>query len=143
MKRLVCLLVWMFVAVGAADAADRTVCASGCQYTNLQPAIDAAVPGDTILLRAGATFTGNYVLRNKNTTSTAFITIRSDAPASALPAAGVRLVPPGKPGANVAQSALARLVGQGGSWRSTPVIKVDPGAHHYRLQFLDIDGKAN
>ena len=146
MKRLVCLLVWMCVAMGvagSADAANRTVCASGCQYTSLQTAINDAVPGDTILLRAGATFTGHFVLRKKNTTSTAFITIRSDAPATSLPADGVRLVPEGKPGANVTRAVLARLVGQGGNWRSTPVVRVEPGAHHYRLQFLDIDGAAN
>ena len=56
-----------------AKAATRTVCSSGCQYSGVQAAIDAAVPGDTILLRAGQTFVGNYVLRNKNTSSTLLI----------------------------------------------------------------------
>jgi len=125
--------------VASAEGGTRTVCASGCMYTNLQPAIDAAQPGDTILLRAGQTFIGNYVLRAKSGTTE--IVIRSDAPSSSLPAAGVRLVPAGRPGANTALSALARLRGQGGSWKSTPVIRTAQGAHHYRLQFLDIDGK--
>jgi hypothetical protein len=114
--RVVCLVACVFALLGRAEAANRTVCASGCQYTNLQPALDAAVAGDTILLRAGETFVGNYVLRAKPA-SAAFITIRSDAPDSGLPADGVRLVPAGKPGANVAPSALPRLLGQGGGWK--------------------------
>src|SRR5918999_229638 len=105
MKRLVCLLVCLYALLGRAEAATRTVCASGCQYTSVQTAIDQAAPGDVILLRAGQTFTGNLVLRAKSSTSTAFITIKSDAPASSLPADGVRLVPPGETGANVASSA--------------------------------------
>src|SRR5688500_5974317 len=110
MKYVVCLFVCVLPLLGRAEAATRTVCASGCQYTNVQTAINEAVPGDVILLRAGQTFLGNIVLRAKSSSSTAFITIKSDAPASSLPADGVRLVPPGKPGANVASSALPRLV---------------------------------
>lgn len=143
-------LVWVSTAVcvslvlsGRAEAASRTVCASGCQYTSLQAAIDAAIPGDTILLRAGQTFVGNVTLRNKNTTSTQYITIRSDAPDSSLPAAGVRLIPEGKPGANTKRSLLARLLGKGATYKSTPVVRTEAGAHHYRLQFLEIDGTAN
>jgi hypothetical protein len=124
-----------------ASAATLRVCKSGCTYTTLQPAIDAAQPGDTILLRAGETFVGNYTLRDKGS-STSFITIRSDAADSALPAAGVRLVPEGRSGANTARSALARLVGAGGAAKSTPVIRTAAGAHHYVIEFLDIDGAA-
>ena len=86
--------------IAPAEGATRTVCASGCMYTNLQPAIDAAQPGDTILLRAGETFIGNYILRAKS--GTAEIVIRSDAPSSSLPGAGVRLVPAGRTGAGLA-----------------------------------------
>ena len=131
------------MSAAAAQAANRTVCSSGCQYSNLQAAIDAAVPGDTILLRAGQTFTGNYVLRNKNTSSTQFITIRSDAADSNFPTASVRLIPEGKPGWNTRRSALARLVGSGGTSKSTAVIRAAAGAHHYRIQFVEIDGTAN
>ena len=59
----------------------------------------------------------------------------------ACPASGVRLVPSGRTGGNTALSSLARLRGQGGTWSSTPVIQTENGAHHYRLQFLEIDGK--
>src|SRR6185503_5644453 len=58
---------------------------------DLQAALNAAKPGDTILLEAGATFIGNFVLPVKQ--GDAVITIRSAAPAAALPAAGVRITP--------------------------------------------------
>jgi hypothetical protein len=124
----------------ASTAATLTVCASGCTYSDLQAALNAAQPGDTILLRAGETYTGHFELPVKSNSSGAYITIRSDAPASALPAAGTRLVPHGRPGGNTSLSALARLRGLGGHWKTTPVIEAAPGAHHYRLQFLDVDG---
>src|SRR4051794_26298910 len=137
MRVFVCLLVCVGALSGAAEAATRTVCASGCDYSNLQTAINDAVGGDVVLLRAGETFVGNFILRSKSSSSTSFITIRSDAPDSSLPADGVRLIPEGKPGANVTSSALPRLLGQGGAYKSTAVIRTEPGAHHYRLQFLD------
>ena len=85
------MFVWCLLAAGSADAATLRVCASGCSYTGVQQAVDAAQPGDTILLRAGETFVGHVVLRKK--TGTADILIRSDAADGDLPAAGVRLVP--------------------------------------------------
>ena len=126
----------------AAEAATLRVCASGCAFTGLQAAIDAAVPGDTILLRAGETFVGPFILRRK-AASTSWITIRSDASDTLLPPPGVRLVPSGKPGANTPLSLLPRLVGQGGPSKTTPVVRTDAGAHHYILKFLEIDGVAN
>jgi regulation of enolase protein 1 (concanavalin A-like superfamily) len=141
MTRGICLLVCLIAVTAAngAEAANRTVCASGCQHTTVQGAIDAAAPGDVILLRAGQTFTGNIVLRAKSSTATAYITIRSDAADSMLPAPGVRLIPEGKSGANVTRGQLARLIGVA-SDRAAPVIRTEAGAHHYLLQFLDIDG---
>jgi hypothetical protein len=134
-------LFFCVVAAGA-SAATLKVCASGCTYKALQPAIDAAAPGDTILLRAGETFVGPFVLRAK-AASTSWITIRSDAADSALPATGVRLVPSGKSGSNTSRSLLPRLIGQGGALKTTPVIRTAAGAHHYILKFLEVDGSAN
>jgi hypothetical protein len=124
------------------SAATLTVCASGCAYSDFQQALNASQPGDTILLRAGETFVGNFVLPAKSGSNTTPILVRSDAPDSALPADGIRLVPPGYAGANVALNRLARLKGVGGGYRTTPVLQTAPGAHNYRLQFLDIDGVA-
>lgn len=145
MRVVRCLFVCAGIVLAGshAKAASRTVCSSGCQYSDLQAAIDAAVPGDTILLRAGQTFTGNFILRNKNTSSTQYITIRSDAADSSFPASGVRLIPEGKSGWNTRRSALARLLGRGGTSKSTAVVRTAAGAHHYRLQFLELDGLNN
>jgi len=133
------VLLWLPPIVSAATL---NVCASGCAYANLQPALDAAQPGDTILLRAGQTFVGNFLLPAKTASSTAFITIRSDASDSTLPGQSTRLVPEGKPGANASRSLLARIVGAGGTAKSLPVLRTSSGAHHYRLQFIDFDGAA-
>ena len=139
----VALFSCLLVSVAAVDgfAATLKVCKSGCSYATLQPAIDAALPGDTILLRAGETFVGPFILRAKPESSS-WITIRSDASDSSLPAAGVRLVPSGKPGGNTSLTLLPRLLGQGGALKTTPVIKTAAGAHHYLLKFLEIDGSA-
>jgi hypothetical protein len=85
---LLAALAWMLAspnrirAQSSADPATRYVPRGG----NLQQALDAANPGDTILLEAGAAFTGNFVLRAKEGDGT--ITIASRA-LDALPE-GVR-----------------------------------------------------
>ena len=109
-------------AGGSGTGSTVTVPAGG----DLQRAIDAAVAGDTILLQAGATFAGSYVLPVKS--GSGFITIRSSAPDSSLPADGVRVSP-----ANAGQ--FARV--QGGV-AGMPAFVTAPGAHHFRLQFLEI-----
>jgi hypothetical protein len=139
--RLLLLLLAPLAVAANAFSATRTVCASGCMYSDLQAAIDAAAPGDTLLLRAGETFKGNFILRAKSGTS--WITIRSDASDSQLPSDGVRLVPSDRPGANTSKSLLPRLLGLGGALITTPVVQTAPGAHNYRLEFLEIDGSAN
>ena len=68
------------ICTATAQAATRTVAAGG----DLQAALDAAQPGDVITLAAGATFVGNFVLRNKGASTTS-ITIRSATPDSQLP----------------------------------------------------------
>jgi hypothetical protein len=91
---------------------------------DLQAAIDSAQPGDTLLLAAGATFTGNFFLPVKAGAS--FITIRSSASDSALPGPSTRMTP--------AYSALLpKLV----SPDTTPALIFAPGAHHWRLMFLE------
>ena len=66
------VLVILSVVVAAADAETRRVPAGG----NLQQALDAAQPGDVVLLAAGATFTGSFVLRKK--TGDGFVTVQTD-----------------------------------------------------------------
>ena len=105
----------------AAGAATITVNAGG----DLQGAIDAARPGDTILLQAGAVFTGNFVLPAKG--GTAFITIRSAAPDASLPAAASRISPS-------YAAALPKIRND----RNGAAFKTAAGASYWRLLFLEI-----
>jgi hypothetical protein len=103
-----------------AKAATLTVPAGG----SLQSAINAAQPGDTIVLDAGAVYTGDFVLPNKSGSS--YITIQSSR-VGELPE-GVRVGP--------AQSALfARLQSASAAGQ---VIRTAAGAHHYRFIGVEI-----
>lgn len=106
---------------GRASAATITVSAGG----DLQAAINAAQPGDTILLQAGAVFTGNYTLPVKGGTS--YITIRSSAPDSALPPAGTRITP-------AYSASLAKVR----STQAGPAFATAGPATYWRLMFLEI-----
>jgi hypothetical protein len=90
--------------------------------SELQKAINAAKPGETIMLAAGSTFKASVKLPNKK--GNEFITIRTSAKDSELPAENVRLDPK-KYG-----SKLAKIVG---SVKSEPVVYAENGAHHYRF----------
>src|SRR5215470_2074507 len=57
---------------------------------DLQSALDQAQPGDVVLLQAGATFKGNFVLRDKN--GAGWITIRTSTSDQNLPP-GTRVTP--------------------------------------------------
>jgi hypothetical protein len=93
---------------------------------NLQAAIDSAQPGDTILLTPGATYRGIFNLPVKS--GSGYITIRSAAPDASLPGAGVRMTP----------QYAAQLPRIQGGVAGAPAFTTSPGAHHYRLLFLDI-----
>lgn len=94
---------------------------------SLQQAVDSARLGDVILLRAGASYNVNLYLRTK-TTGTGWIVIRTDTPDAQLPA-GTRVKPSMAP-------KLAKLVSS--DIRNGPVIRLQAGAHHYRLVGLEI-----
>src|SRR5262245_31141431 len=97
---------------------------------DLQAAIDSAQPGDTILLPAGATFTGNFVLPPK--TGNGWIYIRTSTPDSNFPAPGTRITPS-------AAGLMAKIV----SPNDLPAFDTPAGAHHYRLIGLEITFSAN
>jgi hypothetical protein len=97
-----------------------TVAAGG----DLQAALDAAEPGDQVLLEAGATFTGNFTLRAKS--GTGWITIAGTDSAS-LPPAGQRITP-------AYAAALPKIV----TPNSTPAVATAPGAHHYRVVGVEV-----
>lgn len=95
---------------------------------DLQAALNSAQYGDEIVLAAGATFTGHFLLPAK--TGTGWITIRSSNLAS-LPAAGTRVSPSNS-------AAMAKIV----TSTIDPAIANDTnsvtGTHNYRLLGLEI-----
>ena len=108
-------------SAAASSAATITVSAGG----DLQAALNKAVPGDTILLQAGATFTGNFVLPKKS--GSTFITVRSSAADATLPGTGVRISP-----------TYAALLPKLRSPNTASAIQTATGAHHWRLMFLEL-----
>ncbi len=110
-----------------ADAATINVPADG----NLQSALNAAQPGDVIMLQPGATYVGNFVLPNKGALS-AFITIRSAAADSQLPAAGVRITP-----------AYAAMLPKIRSGNSAAAISTAAATNHWKLMFLEFQANQN
>jgi hypothetical protein len=91
---------------------------------DLQSAINAAQPGDTIVLQAGATYYGPFTLPYK--AGADYITIQSSA-AAQLPE-GQRVSPSQSP-------LFARLVT---AITGEPVIKTVPGAHHFKFVGLEM-----
>src|SRR4030042_6564921 len=49
---LVCVI-FLVVGAGSAEANTLTVCASGCDYSHIQAAVDAGNPGDNMLILTG------------------------------------------------------------------------------------------
>ena len=99
---------------------------------DLQAALDAARPGDTITLEAGATFVGPFTLPVKQ--GEAFVTVQSSALAQ-LPREGVRVTPAHAP-------LMPKIVTRG---RNEPALRTAPGAHHYRfvgVEFKPADASA-
>ena len=94
---------------------------------DLQAALDAARPGDTILLAAGARFVGNFVLPNVEG-ATSFITLRTDA--SGLPREGVRTGPQYSGRLAILQSP-----------DNDPALRTAAAAHHWRIE--NVEFRAN
>ncbi len=93
---------------------------------DFQAALNRAKAGDTILLEAGATFKGNFILPKKE--GNEFITIRTSALDAQLPPAETRIDP--KKYAAVLPKILTT--------NSDPAISTAKGAHHYRFIGLEI-----
>src|SRR3989449_1257556 len=94
---------------------------------DFQAALNAAQPGDVITLEAGATFTGPFTLPNK--AGTGWITVRTSAPDSSLPAPGTRV--------NPSYAAVMPKIVAGSN--VGPAIQAASGAHHFR--FIGIEAK--
>ena len=92
---------------------------------DFQAALNAAQPGDTITLAAGATFSGNFTLPNKS--GIGWIVIRTSAPDGYLPPPGSRITPD-------YAGVLPKVVSPNGN----PAIATLEGAHHYRLIGIEV-----
>ena len=95
---------------------------------NLQAALDAAVPGTTIRLASGATYTGNFILRNK--TGAGVITVR---------AADDVTLPPRQRVGPTSAAVMAKLQAPAGT---TPILTAEDGASNYTLIGLEFAGNA-
>lgn len=104
---------------GRAAAAVITVNAGD----DFQAALNTAAPGDTIMLQAGATFTGDFVLPVKE--SSVYITIRSSAPNTSLPVSGQRITP-------AYAAALPKLRGL-----KSAAVSTVAGSHHWRFENVE------
>jgi len=89
---------------------------------DLQAALDAAAPGDTLVLPAGAVYRGPFNLPKTN--GNGWITVRSDGPG--FPPRGTRVTPSDA-------AAMAVLEAEDGT-----VLRAGPGTHHFRFTGLEI-----
>jgi hypothetical protein len=119
--------VWTFTTAASTGATVWTVPSGG----DFQAALNNAQPGDTVMLEAGATFTGNFVLPAKDPSATSYITIRASANDATLPPTGARIDP-------TYAAQLPKLK----SPNSSPALATAPYAHHYRIVFVEFLGNA-
>jgi hypothetical protein len=111
---------------------------------DLQVALNSAQCGDTVSLQADATFTGNFVLPARQCDDQSWITVRSAAPDSSLPAEGTRMTPcyagvaslPGRPDFSCSnpQRVIPKII----STNTISPITFASSANHYRLMALEI-----
>jgi PKD repeat protein len=125
--RSLCVLLGVLVLLSnPISASTLSVPAGG----DLQAAIDAAQPGDVIVLEPGATYRGNFTLPVKEGSTD--ITIRT-APDSRLPGPGHRVDP-------VLHAALLAKLESG---NSGPALQTIGAAHHWRIELLEFRANAS
>jgi hypothetical protein len=120
MLRAIILATALSTCAAAATAEVRRVNAGD----DLQAALNAARPGDELRLAADATFPGNFVLPVIGGATP--ITVRTDLPDAALPGPTQRVTP-------ATAARFAKIV----SPNSAAALRTAPGAHHWRLMFLE------
>ncbi|MBI2609888.1 hypothetical protein HYW53_01800 [Candidatus Giovannonibacteria bacterium] len=90
---------------------------------DLQSALNSALPGDVIILQAGATFTGNFLLPNKSGPD--WIYIQSS---------GLNNLPEGKRVNPTQANYMAKIV----TSNTASAVSASSGAHHYRFSGIEI-----
>ena len=107
--------------------------------SELQAALDGALPGDVILLTPGATYRpgeGSYVLRNRPIPANQWVVIRSGS--TLFDASGA--APPNTRVTSAQASEMPRLRSAA---NNTPALVAENGAHGYRLVGLDIGAESS
>jgi hypothetical protein len=129
-RRAACVhaLAPLFLLLGSTPvaAATHNVPAGG----DLQAALNAAQPGDVIVLAPGATYTGNYKLPVKE--GDGYIVVRTGGNSRGLPAPGTRVSPQHA-------SALAKI----NSPTASAALATMAGAHHWRIELLEFGPTLN
>src|SRR5437762_543134 len=92
---------------------------------DLQQALNAARPGDTILLQPGATYLGNFTLPATPGSDDRVVTLRTSGD-SGLPGEGERITP-------AAADRLAKIQSPNGS----PALQTAPGARGWRIALIE------
>jgi hypothetical protein len=96
---------------------------------DLQAALDAASPGDAILLEPGASFVGNFLLPYKE--GDEYITVRTAGTNRTLPGPGARI-----------SAAHAQALATIRSPNSSPALQTAPRAHHWRIELIEFAANA-
>lgn len=122
--RLGILFVFCFVTrpVSAAMIAVTT-------SAELQAALNAAVGGDVIVLQAGVTYSGNFVLPVHG--GAGFVTVRTSTIDALLPPPGTRISP-----------ASASLLPKIRSGNTSAALRTAPGASYWRIQYVEFGSNA-
>lgn len=113
---------------------------------DLQGALNSANCGDTLMLQAGATFSGVYTFPNKSCDDAHWIIVRTASADSVLPAEGTRITPcyagvsslPGRPALNCKSTTNVMAKIQVSTTGVSGPIIFASGASHYRLLGLEI-----
>jgi hypothetical protein len=122
MRRVAVLTTVLALGMAAGTAAPAITVPNG---GDLQAALDAAKPGDTILLAAGATYIGNFILPAKHAGAGRPITLQT-ADNGTLPGEGERITP-------AAAEALAKLRSPNGR----PALTAAAGARGWRISLIE------
>ncbi len=119
-------IIVLTASASAAAAATHTVAAGA----DLQAVLNAAQPGDEIVLAPGATYTGNFKL--PVTGDGGYITVRTGAAPGQLPGPGVRTGP-----------AYAPVLAKIASGNKAPALSTAEGAHHWRFENVEFPATVN
>jgi hypothetical protein len=119
-------LLVLLVAVLPVAAATHNVPPAG----DLQAALNAAQPGDVVLLAPGATYTGNFKLPARN--GDGYVVVRTGGNTRDLPGPGMRISPEHAP-------ALARIK----SPNTSAALATMAGAHHWRIELIEFAANVN